>query len=173
MKALTCPETCACILPEATAREVPMRARSPSVCLLGLSFLIATACGPVVGSIGGGKGGNNGNNGGNSGTAGTGGSGNGTGGVGGIGGYGGGTGGSGGANPDAGACGEADFTLQRIPADLLIVLDKSGSMDQPPPAGGLAKWDQMTSAINQVVGTLMGSIRWGLKFFPSDAVCAV
>src|SRR5262245_2003931 len=144
--------------------EVSMRATSPSVCLLGVSLLCAASCGPVVGSVGKGNGGNNG---GNNGTGGMGGSGTGTGtgGSGGVGGYGGGTGGSGG-NVDAGSCGEADFVLQRTPADLLIVLDKSGSMDLPPPAGGLAKWDQMTAALNQVVGTLLGQIRWGLKFFP-------
>src|SRR5262249_3622142 len=90
--------------------EVSMRATSPSVCLLGVSLLGAAACGPVVGSVGKGNGGNNG---GNTGTGGTGGSGNGTGGTGGVGGYGGGTGGGGG-NVDAGSCGEADFTLQRI-----------------------------------------------------------
>ncbi|HJZ87939.1 MAG TPA: vWA domain-containing protein, partial [Polyangia bacterium] len=76
-------------------------------------------------------------------------------------------------SPDAMSCGSADFGLQRVPADVVIVLDRSGSMNDPPPGGGASKWQQVTSAINQTVGTLQNSIRWGLKFFPSDDMCGV
>jgi len=97
---------------------------------------------------------------------------------GGSGGYGGGSGGGGAGgsidnSPDAMNCGTADFGLQRVPADVVIVLDRSGSMQDPPPSGGAAKWDQVTAAINQALGSLQNAIRWGLKFFPSDDQCGV
>ena len=104
------------------------------------------------------------------GAPGSGGAGGGSGGAGGMGGGGGGGGGS----PDGGTnCGVQDFTLDRLPPDLLIILDKSGSMNDTPPAGGGTKWDQVTAAIDQTVMSLDTQIRWGLEFFPSDAGCGV
>jgi hypothetical protein len=60
-----------------------------------------------------------------------------------------------------------------LPPDLLIVLDRSGSMGDAPPAGGGTKWDQMTAAIDTTVMTLQGQIKWGLEMFPSDDSCGV
>jgi von Willebrand factor type A domain len=69
-------------------------------------------------------------------------------------------------------CGEQDFMLQKgLPPDLLIVLDKSGSMDSDPGNGMGTKWDQVTAAINQTVSALQGQIKWGLEIFPSDNDC--
>jgi hypothetical protein len=82
---------------------------------------------------------------------------------------GGGTSGGSGASP---ACGTREFMLQRRPADLLVVLDKSGSMAEVPPAGGASKWVQVTSAINTAVATA-SQIQWGLELFPSDNNCGV
>ncbi|MEO7670271.1 MAG: hypothetical protein ABIW57_13090, partial [Polyangia bacterium] len=63
-----------------------------------------------------------------------------------------------------------------LPPDLLIVLDRSGSMNQDSmgmmcmdlaTCGAMTKWAQMTSAINQVAMQTQDKVRWGVKFFPS------
>src|SRR5262249_56261450 len=96
-------------------------------------------------------------------------------GSGGAGGYGGGGGGGrpgdgGSIDPtmDALNCGVQDFPLQRLPPDLLIVLDQSGSMSDAPPAGGGSKWTQVTAAINQTVMMSQADIKSGIEFFPTD-----
>jgi len=92
---------------------------------------------------------------------------------------------SGVADPGNGAtCGMKTFGLSKVPPDLLVVLDKSGSMNQtpegaecggtgsvPPCTGG--KWPQMTDAIKQVVTRTDDKMRWGLKFFPDNSQCGV
>jgi len=95
----------------------------------------------------------------------------GTGGGGGTGGSGGtgGTGGTGGGGSDNN-CGVQNFMLQKGGTpDLLIVQDRSGSMDEDadgnnPPTSGPSKWSAMTMAINQVVGQVT-TVDWGLLFF--------
>src|SRR5262245_14269788 len=106
------------------------RSRSSTFCTACLIVVFA-ACGPT------GSGGNGGSNG----SGGSGGSsGNGSGGSGGSSGNGsGGSGGGGGIDhtPDAMNCGVQTFTpTAGLPPDLLIVLDKSGSMMDPPSSGG-------------------------------------
>jgi hypothetical protein len=70
-------------------------------------------------------------------------------------------------------CGVQNFTLQHgtIP-ELLIVQDRSGSMDQDPMGNPLtgtknpqSKWMQIVNAIEQVVQAT-GTIQWGLLMFP-------
>jgi hypothetical protein len=56
---------------------------------------------------------------------------------------------------------------------VLIVQDKSGSMNDPPSTGGASKWSQVTSAIDGAVMSTQAAIYWGLKFFPSDNSCGV
>jgi hypothetical protein len=77
-------------------------------------------------------------------------------------------------------CGSIRELLQPIPPDVLLVLDKSGSMANEPDGtscrggcGGHSKWAQLTAAIDQVVG-LAPSVNWGLKLFatPNNG-CAV
>jgi hypothetical protein len=71
------------------------------------------------------------------------------------------------------ACGVQNFTLAKgLPPDLLIVLDRSASMDDAL-NGGATKWQQVTAAINSTVTTLQGQIKWGLEMFPSDDSCGV
>jgi hypothetical protein len=95
---------------------------------------------------------------------------------GGSGGSSGGTGGAGGSidpSMDALNCGVQDFPLQRLPPDLLVVLDQSGSMSDAPPSGGGSKWTQATTAIGQTVMQSQADIKWGIEFFPTDGACAV
>jgi hypothetical protein len=71
---------------------------------------------------------------------------------------------------DALTCGEQNFMLQRgAPPDLLIILDRSGSMSQM--VGTASKWDQVKTALTQTVTASQADIKWGLEFFPSDVGC--
>ncbi len=76
-------------------------------------------------------------------------------------------------------CGITRIPTTKQPADVLIVQDKSGSMDQDPTGAncpnnmpGCSKWDQMTPPINQTVMATQADIRWGLKFFPDPGANA-
>jgi hypothetical protein len=91
-----------------------------------------------------------------------------------------GSGGSRGPSVDGNNCGLQTIPIENIPPDLLIILDKSGSMgelaDGTKCAAGAAcqsKWLDMTAAINQVVGQTQATIRWGLKYFANNDTCGV
>jgi hypothetical protein len=142
------------------------------------------------------------------GTAGShaGGTGGGSGGRGGAGGSGGGRGGTGGSTPiiflDGGSdttgtspdsnCGARSKTATKVAPDILILLDRSGSMNDNissqmclPDGGGIggpatgcgaaSKWALTVPAITQVVSETDADVNWGLKFFPDNAagVCNV
>ena len=130
--------------------------------------LVSFGCGPVMTS------GGSGGSGGAGGAAGVGGMY--SGGSGGTPGSGG-TGGSGGGidnTPDALNCGVENFALQPgLPPDLMIVLDRSGSMSDPPGSGGASKWMQVTGALDATVMQLQSQIKFGLEYFPTDSDCAV
>lgn len=78
-------------------------------------------------------------------------------------------------------CQNQPFTVTAPPPDLLIVLDRSGSMNQSPegfscrfdPTTCVSKWTQVTAAINQVVSRTEKTIHWGLKIFANDDVCGI
>jgi hypothetical protein len=67
-----------------------------------------------------------------------------------------------------------------MPPDVLIVFDKSGSMnecviglsgcvpDQPTPG---SKYTQLTGALSNVLLNTQATVNWGLMLFPSDAEC--
>lgn len=101
---------------------------------------------------------------------------------------GGGTGSSdGGGNPqsdagniaDASSCGaqteEIPLRIINDPPDLLIVLDKSGSMSLGPGLNpfGTSKWSLMEDAIETITTTYNTNIRFGLTAFPTSNVCGV
>jgi len=133
--------------------------------------------------------------------------GGGAGGVGGVGGLGGtsvggtgGTGGTGGSKPiinviDGGSdgpasnvdanCGARNKSAMKVAPDILIVLDRSGSMDNDVNdkgcvdggfgmgmCGAQSKWALITPAITQVVGQTDMDVNWGLKFFPDNTANA-
>ena len=89
------------------------------------------------------------------------------------------------AAPDAN-CGMQTENPTTQPADLLLVLDRSGSMDDDiasnalcggrgSPANCTARWPTLTAAVNQVVGASPAGLQWGLKFFtsPGGGTCTV
>jgi hypothetical protein len=77
---------------------------------------------------------------------------------------------SGGA--DAPECGGETFPLQRKPAKVLLVLDRSGSMEDPPDGASATttKWELVVPSLNQVISQTDAQIPWGLKTFPEGDV---
>ena len=66
-------------------------------------------------------------------------------------------------------CGLQTFDLERKPAEILLLLDRSASMKDPPdgaPSGSAPKWDLIIPAIKQVIMDTDMSVHWGLKVFP-------
>lgn len=70
-------------------------------------------------------------------------------------------------------CGVTNHMGNRLPPDLLLVFDKSGSMQEDPMTGNNcnpvltcnSKWHLATDAVNMAVAASEATIRWGLKFF--------
>jgi hypothetical protein len=66
-----------------------------------------------------------------------------------------------------GECAHQDFNLERKPAEILIVLDRSASMKDPPTGStGTSKWDLVVPGVNEVVTATNTAVSWGLKVFP-------
>ena len=71
------------------------------------------------------------------------------------------------------ACATFPKSSSKLPPDILIVLDASGSMNEDATntscgnagCGATSKWALMTPAINQVVNDTQTDVNWGLKFF--------
>ena len=72
--------------------------------------------------------------------------------------------------------------LAKLPPDILIILDASGSMNNDISdtscgnngCGATSKWALMTPAINMVVSQTETTVNWGLKFFAdTDNTCGV
>jgi hypothetical protein len=92
----------------------------------------------------------------------------------GIGNFGGSSSGQGGLTGNGGGmeCGSREMPSSKLPPDILIVLDASGSMDEDAMnmsctggCGAASKWALMTPAINTVVSQTETEVNWGLKFF--------
>jgi hypothetical protein len=66
-----------------------------------------------------------------------------------------------------GECAHQDFDLSQKPAEILIVLDRSASMQDPPTGStGTSKWDLVVPGVNQVVMATASSVSWGFTTFP-------
>ncbi len=65
-------------------------------------------------------------------------------------------------------CGFQNFNLNPVPADVLLVLDRSASMEDPPDGSSstTSKWDLVVPAVNEVIAQTGSHVSWGLKSFP-------
>ena len=79
---------------------------------------------------------------------------------------------------DSGTCGTQMANIGVVnlgdPPDVLVVLDRSGSMNSAPsgsPAGTPAKWPSMKSALTANVTAHQNEIKFGLLEFPTDDNC--
>ena len=72
--------------------------------------------------------------------------------------------------PDA-SCGFQNYMLERRPAELLLVLDRSGSMREPPNFMTLtSKWDETVPALNETIMKTDATVSWGMKMFPAGLI---
>jgi hypothetical protein len=67
-----------------------------------------------------------------------------------------------------GGCASQQLEVTPVPPNLLIALDRSCSMNQPPDGvmGGATKWEIASTAINGLTTKLKGKIRFGITMFP-------
>jgi hypothetical protein len=156
-----------------------VRPTSRSIVRIGFALFVLSACAKVgpstdtgdgTGSAGTGTSGGAGSVSAGAGMAGTRGSPYGPAGA--IGAAGAGAGGAGDSN-----CGLQSFDLVRKPAEVLLLLDRSASM-QDAPSGATAttsKWDLVVPAVSQVITATNSALSWGFKTFPEGegAECAV
>jgi hypothetical protein len=70
-------------------------------------------------------------------------------------------------------CGGMQFQLERIPPNVFLVLDRSGSMGDPISATSTtAKWDDLKAALSQLVTNYDALVRFGLSMFSSNNNCS-
>ena len=69
-------------------------------------------------------------------------------------------------------CGLQHYQLQRRPAEMLLILDRSGSMREMPTPTllgiGPSKWDETVPAVRETVMKTASMVQWGLKVFPGQ-----
>src|SRR5262249_11313862 len=72
-----------------------------------------------------------------------------------------------GGTPDAG-CGGMEFAIERVPSNVLLVIDRSGSMDDAiSDSSSTTKWDDLKGALKSLVATYDGQVQLGSLIFPS------
>jgi hypothetical protein len=70
-----------------------------------------------------------------------------------------------GACVPGGGCGGLEATIEAVPPNLLVVLDRSCSMTSVV-SGGMDKWQIAVAALNGMTTAYEGQIRFGLTLFP-------
>ena len=74
---------------------------------------------------------------------------------------------------DAAQCGGMEFALQRVAPNVMLVLDRSGSMDQTiGNTSSTSKWDDLKSAVSSLVQGYDSEMRLGASIFSSNKDCA-
>lgn len=76
-------------------------------------------------------------------------------------------------------CATVNQPVNKLPPDILLIQDKSGSMgnddnDQSCQGGcgANSKWTQLTSALNTVLAQTDTGVNWGIKFFSDNSPCS-
>jgi hypothetical protein len=73
---------------------------------------------------------------------------------------------------DAGNCGAMEFALQRIAPNVMLVADRSGSMNQAIAANSATtKWTDLKNAVSALVTSYDQYMRLGAAIFNSDGDC--
>jgi hypothetical protein len=88
---------------------------------------------------------------------------------------------SGQANVSGMNCAAVNQPVNKLPPDILLILDKSGSMNDSADGtctgtcGANSKWSQTTAALMQVLTDTDSGVNWGLKYFtsPGGGMCTV
>jgi hypothetical protein len=74
--------------------------------------------------------------------------------------------GDGGSMGIGGGCVGSENVAQKVPLDMYIMLDQSGSMGDPPSNGSGSKWDAVTQALTAFVNQGGSDISVGIQYFP-------
>jgi len=65
-----------------------------------------------------------------------------------------------------GECKQLEFESMRAPVDVLLVLDRSGSMADNEIEDGVSRWEGIVPILNSTVVGTDATVGWGLKTFP-------
>lgn len=85
-------------------------------------------------------------------------------------------------NSPGSKCGDVTMTGSKLPPDIILVQDKSGSMANDDTdtscrngCGAMSKWSELTTVLTDVLKNTDMSVNWGLKFFasPGNSSCTV
>ena len=70
-------------------------------------------------------------------------------------------------------CDPKNFILQASPpAEVYLVIDRSGSMLEPGATPGMTRWDEVIAAMNTALTQFENSVRFGLVLYPANEECA-
>ncbi len=70
-------------------------------------------------------------------------------------------------------CNPQNFTLQQAPpAEVYLVIDRSGSMNEQGSTVTVTKWDELNAAVDLALTQYEDLVRFGLLMYPSDDECA-
>jgi len=153
--------------PTNCARDAAPRRRTALVS--AMAALLAASCANVVAPTASGPGAGGSGNG--SGAAGTTGAGGGT--TTGLGGFNVSDAGRSEAGPTEDAnCGLQNYALDRRPAVVILLQDRSTSMRNTL-SSGLTRWATLVEAVKPVLQQTQAGISWGFKFFPDSKICGV
>lgn len=69
-------------------------------------------------------------------------------------------------------CYPETFVLQQAPpAEVYLVVDRSGSMLEPGSSPGLTRWDELKAAVDAALSQYDGAIKFGILTFPANSEC--
>lgn len=63
-------------------------------------------------------------------------------------------------------CGVQAYTRERKPPEVILVLDRSASMLDPPEGGTASKWSMVVPSLTSVLQSTNTSMAWGMKLYP-------
>jgi hypothetical protein len=66
-------------------------------------------------------------------------------------------------------CGFETNQAETLEVNVLLVMDKSGSMNDTPEGYNQTKWDALHTALSTALGAVRGVVNFGLEFFPATA----
>lgn len=79
----------------------------------------------------------------------------------------------GGAGDGMVGCDPRNFVLQQAPpAEVYLVIDRSGSMSEPSASPGLNKWEELNVAMDSALTQFESAIKFGVLTYPSNNECS-
>jgi hypothetical protein len=66
-------------------------------------------------------------------------------------------------------CGSDMVQSESVPINVLLVVDKSASMNSDPGDWGQTKWNALHSSLSSALNQVRGVVSWGLELFPTTA----